>query len=67
MIDNGVTKDLKQWAIYNARLNQVIFLTNEEFKKVYNDLPLKLKGEYMQVSNYDSIWIDGILESDYLN
>jgi hypothetical protein len=57
--------DTKNWTIYDARHKQFYYLTNEEFKNFLLDKPVKLVGRFMLI-NKENIWIDAMLNTDWL-
>jgi len=60
------TNDTKHWTIYDARYKQFHYLSHEEFKDFLINNPVKLVGRYIKVNNMEKIWIDGLLNTDWL-
>jgi hypothetical protein len=61
---NCVNK-LTCWIIYDAKEKRIYYLDNDEFKQALLDKPIKLMGKYILL-NREKVWIDGILNSDWL-
>jgi len=65
----------KRWTVYNPKNGSVIQFTNEEFKNLLEDNPVKLKGEYISINmnhpevsriqHTQKIWVDAIINSEY--
>jgi hypothetical protein len=58
--------DTKNWTVYDARHKQLYYLTNEEFKNFLLDKPVKLVGKFVQIDCKGKIWIDAMLNTDWL-
>jgi hypothetical protein len=58
--------EIKNWTVYDARYKQFYYLTNEEFKNFLLDKPVKLIGKYIFMDGKEGIWVDAVLNSDWL-
>ena len=54
------------WTIYDAKEKRLYSLDHNEFKQVLLDRPVKLVGRFIYI-NKEKIWIDGILNSEWLS
>ena len=57
---------IKEWTIYDAKGGEVYQLSHEEFRNFLLDRPVKLVGRFIYINGI-KIWIDGLLNSDWLN
>jgi hypothetical protein len=57
--------ETKYWTVYDAKEKKVYSLTHQEFKNILLDRPVKLTGRFVYINN-DKVWIDGLLNSDWL-
>jgi hypothetical protein len=62
---NCVNK-LTCWTIYDAREKRLYSLDHNEFKQILLDRPVKLVGRFIYIKK-EKIWIDGLLNSDWLS
>lgn len=56
---------LEEWLVYDAKSGILHPMNNERFRVTLLDLPVKLKGDYMDIEGR-KVWVDAILNSEHL-
>ena len=55
----------KVWTVFDARFKKFMSLDHEEFKNLLLDRPVKIVGRFIKVNPKETVWIDGILNSEW--
>jgi hypothetical protein len=57
-----IASDIKRWTILDALTNRIHDITDREFEEGLKNNCIKLRGQFIQVSINDNLWIDGIVK-----
>jgi len=61
----AIKSEVKMWTVFDAKIEQLHYLTHEEFKDFILNRPIKLTGKFIRV-NGRKTWIDGMINTDWL-